>query len=455
MRAVAEWVVPICWVTFGVVWLVGAFSAKPAAARLSGWRRSWYWIAMAMLALVLLPTRRATGQMNIILWSVSLAIVVIADVATVVGLAIAIWSRVALGVYWSGNVVVKEAHVIIDHGPYRFVRHPIYSGVLLMLLGTALVSGRLVGLLLFVVAFACLIVKARLEERLLSEHFPVEYASYKARVKRTLVPWLLLSLPVVVAVAAAPPILSHAQSRPKFDAFEVATIKAAGLDAAPGRWIRMESANRFVAHNHAIRTLVAAAYDLAPEAIGGGPSWVDSDRWEILAKTPGDVRPTPDEQMSMLRQLLRDRFALSFHREAREFAIFALTVAPEGPKLKQTTISADARPQGPPLVAFVMAPTVVRLPARYLSMAEFASLLQRSPLDRPVADRTGLPGRYDFDLEFAPDESLWGGLLPRPENSDKPGLIRAMQEQLGLNLESARGLVDSIVIDHVERPTPD
>jgi uncharacterized protein (TIGR03435 family) len=391
--------------------------------------------------------------MNISLWSVSLAVVVVADVVTVVGLAIAIWSRVALGVYWSGNVVVKEAHVIIDQGPYRFVRHPIYSGVLLMLLGTALLSGRLVGLLLFVVAVAGLTAKARLEERLLSEHFPVEYASYKTRVKRTLVPWLLLSLPFVVAFAAAAPFL-HAQSRPKFDAFEVATIKAAGLDAAQGRWIRMESANRFVAHNHTVRTLVAAAYDLAPQAIAGGLSWVDSDRWEILAKTPGDVRPTLDEQMSMLRELLRNRFALSFHREARDFAIFALTVAPGGPKLKPTTISADARPQGPPLVAFVMARTVIRLPARYLSMAEFASLLQRSPLDRPVTDRTGLTGRYDFDLEFAPDESLWGGLLPRPENSDKPGLIRAMQEQLGLNLESTRGPVDTIVIDHIERPTP-
>jgi uncharacterized protein (TIGR03435 family) len=263
------------------------------------------------------------------------------------------------------------------------------------------------------------------------------------------------ALAVLVAFAATAPILSHAQSRPTFDAFEVATIKPAALDGPQGRWIRMESANRFVAHNHAVRTLVAAAYDLAPEAISGGPSWVDSDRWEILAKTPGAVRPTPDEQMAMLRRLLSDRFTLSFHRESRVFAIFALTVAPGGPRLKETTISADATPEGPPLVAFSLSPTVVRLPARYLSMAEFASLLQRSPLDRPVIDRTGLTGRYDFDLEFAPDESLWGGVLPRPENSDKPSLIRAMQEQLGLNLESTRGAVNSIVIDHVDRPTPD
>lgn len=88
-------------------------------------------------------------------------------------------------------------------------------------------------------------------------------------------------------------------------------------------------------------------------------------------------------------------------------------------------------------------------------MGEFTSLLQRSPLDRPVLDRTGLSGRYDFDLAFARDESLWAGLFPRRENSDKPSLLREVQEQLGLKLESTRGAVDAVVIDHVERTTSD
>jgi uncharacterized protein (TIGR03435 family) len=86
-------------------------------------------------------------------------------------------------------------------------------------------------------------------------------------------------------------------------------------------------------------------------------------------------------------------------------------------------------------------------------MAEFASLLQRSPLDRPVVDRAGLSGRYDFDLEFAPDESLWGGILSRPENSDRPELFRATEEQLGLQLKAARGSVDGLIIDRIERPS--
>jgi uncharacterized protein (TIGR03435 family) len=240
--------------------------------------------------------------------------------------------------------------------------------------------------------------------------------------------------------------------RPRFEAFEVATIKP--TDPNPtGRWIRMQSANRFQAHNHAVRTLIAAAYDLNPQAISGGPPWVDSDHWDILAKTPGEVRPNLDEQMAMLRRLLRERFQLAFHRESKEFSIYTLSVAKGGPKPKESTIKPDATPEGPPPLVFVLSPTGARLPARYATMAEFASVLQRSPLDRPVVDRTGLSGRYDFDLEFAPDESVWGGTVPRPEKSDLPGLFQAVQEQLGLRLEATKGPVEALIIKHIERPS--
>jgi len=247
-------------------------------------------------------------------------------------------------------------------------------------------------------------------------------------------------------------ISGQAPPRLQFEAFEVATIKPADPDAT-GRWIRMESADRFAAHNHAVRTLIAAAYDMSPQAVLGGPPWVDSDRWEILAKTPGEVRPNLDQQMSMLRQLLGERFKLAFHREPKQLSIYTLSIAKGGSKLKPSTVSPDATPEGPPPLVFSLSPTVVRLPGRYATVAEFASVLQRSPLDRPVVDKTGLSGRYDFDLEFAPDERLWGGILPRPENSDKPELFRAIQEQLGLQLTAAKGPVDGLVIDRIERPS--
>jgi uncharacterized protein (TIGR03435 family) len=240
--------------------------------------------------------------------------------------------------------------------------------------------------------------------------------------------------------------------RPEFDQFEVATIKPSGMQPG-GRWIRMRSVDRFEARNHAVRTLIAAAFEISPQAVFGGPAWVDADHWDIQAKTPGEIRPDLNEQMTMLRELLKERFKLTFHRERKRMRIYSLTVARGGPKLKESLVSPDAAPEGPPPLVFVLSPTVVQLPARCATMSEFASILQRSPLERPVVNQTGLAGRYDFDLEFAPDERLWGGILKRPENSDKPDLFKAIHEQIGLRLEAATGPVDTIVIDAIERPS--
>jgi uncharacterized protein (TIGR03435 family) len=239
--------------------------------------------------------------------------------------------------------------------------------------------------------------------------------------------------------------------RPKFDEFEVASIKEAEANAV-GRYIRMQTAHQFVAHNHALKTLIAAAYDVSPQAISGGPSWVDSEHYEILAKAPGDLRPNLNEQMKMLRALLAERFKLTYHREQKQMSIYVLTVAKGGAKLKESTFSPDSAPEGPPLLAFVVAPPNLSLPARYVSMEEFASVLQRAALERPVVDHTGLTGRYDFDLEFSIDETLFGGALGKaPENPTNPSFFAALQEQAGLKLEATRGPVSAFVIDHAER----
>jgi uncharacterized protein (TIGR03435 family) len=246
-----------------------------------------------------------------------------------------------------------------------------------------------------------------------------------------------------------------APARPAFDAFEVATIKPA-VPGSPGRWIKMQSANRFYAKNHTVKSLIEAAYDLTPRAISGGPSWIDSDRYEILAETPGDVRPNLDEQMSMLRRLLADRFKLSFHREQKEFSIYALTVAKSGAKLKESTTSPDATPEGPPPLVFVLSPEGIWLPGRDATMAELASVFQRAALDRPVIDKTGLSGRYDFDLKWTPDETQFDGnavKVPGAADSGKPDLFAAFQQQLGLRLEATKGPIEALVIDRVERPS--
>jgi uncharacterized protein (TIGR03435 family) len=254
---------------------------------------------------------------------------------------------------------------------------------------------------------------------------------------------LKLAMLAILAVAAV------AQS---VDAFEVATVKPA--ESSSGRWIRMRTAHQFEARNHTLKTLIQAAYNLPPSCVSGGPAWVDSERYDILAKSPGAVRPTLDEQMAMLRALLADRFQLTFHRGEKEMAIYTLTIARPGAKLKESAEPLDALPQGPPPLVFVLSPESARLPGKNATIAELASVLQRTALDRPVIDKTGLTSRFDFELEWTPEESQFGGAgIKGTAESSKPDLFAALQQQLGLKLEASRGMVATLIVDRAEHPS--
>ena len=253
-----------------------------------------------------------------------------------------------------------------------------------------------------------------------------------------------------LALSTSGTFAQSATPRPKFDAFEVATIKPVDPGAKDGRYITMQGNNRFVEKAYTLKLLIAAAYDLNPRTISGGPSWIESDHYDIVAVTPGQVRPTRDEQMSMLRNLLTDRFKLTFHREPKVFSIYELDISKTGAKLKETIAPNDPPTVGPGVVY----PQRIVLPARNASMGEFASLLQRAILDRPVVDKTGLSDRYDFDLEWAPDETQFGGDVPTA-SADAPAapLFSAIQQQLGLRLVATRGPVNALVVDKAERPS--
>jgi uncharacterized protein (TIGR03435 family) len=235
-------------------------------------------------------------------------------------------------------------------------------------------------------------------------------------------------------------------------AFEVATIKPTPPDDQKARYATMQGAHQFVAKSYTLKYMVAAAYGLNPRAISGGPDWTDTDHYDVRAVTPGETRPSVDQQMSMLKGLMADRFQLKFHIEPKEFSVYTLTLAKNGPNLKESTSAPDEQPM---LVNTVFPAEKIRLPARNATMQQFASMLQRAVLDRPVLDRTGLPGRYDFDLEWTPDDTQFGGNLPPVplENAKLPDLFAALQQQLGLKLESGRAAVDTIVIDSVQRPS--
>jgi len=240
-------------------------------------------------------------------------------------------------------------------------------------------------------------------------------------------------------------------ARPKFDSFEVATVKPIDPDAHAGRMFRMDGTHRWVATNFTLKALIALAYDMNPRTISGGPSWIDSQHFDIEAVTPGDVKPTRLEQMQMLRALVVERFGLKFHRQEKEFAIFALTVAKGGPKLKVAE-----KPDDPPQLFGVVYPGKMEVPARGVTMDDFVAMLQRATLDRPTVNKTGLTGKYDFDLVWAQDASQYGGEVPAaPDDAPNPPLFTAMQDQLGLKLEAKRGIVSAMVVDQAARPTAD
>ena len=240
-----------------------------------------------------------------------------------------------------------------------------------------------------------------------------------------------------------------AAPRPKFDAFEVATIKPVGSDTKAGRYIVMQGSNRFVEKNYTLKLLIAAAYDLNPGTISGGPERHESDHYDILAVTPGEVLPTHAEQMTMLPSLLVERFKLAFHREQKEFSIYLLEATKSGPKLKPSA----ALPDAPPALVSTVYPQHIVMPARNATMKDFTSLLQRALLDRPVVDKTGLAERYDFDLQWAPDETQFGGEVPiASQDAPSPPFFTAIQEQLGLRLTSTRGLVEALVVERAGRP---
>ena len=258
-----------------------------------------------------------------------------------------------------------------------------------------------------------------------------------------------LAIAVIALVAGFAQAQGATSTQAAAPAFEVATIKPTALDAKSGRYITMQGANRFVAKYYTLKLLIAAAYDVSPKVISGGAGWVDDEHFDIQAVTPGETKPSRGQQMAMLRTLLTERFKLSFHREEREFSLYALEVDKGGPKLKESAEPADAEAQ----LLTTVYPDHLHLPAKNATMEDFASLLQRALLDRPVVDRTGLTGRYDFTLDWAADETQFGGEVPvAGENAQAPPFFKAIEEQLGLRCEATRGDVAALVIDRAELP---
>lgn len=178
----------LCWATFMVVWLVSALSVKATKERQPLPRRLVH-LLLAAVAVLAITANIGGFKMSRGVLPRRLAVELAAMMLVSGGLVVAIWARVVLGANWSARVTFKEDHELIQRGPYRVVRHPIYSGLLLMVLGTAVFFGRVGGFVAFPVYLLAICMKLNQEEALLTRHFPEAYPEYKSRTK-ALVPFV-------------------------------------------------------------------------------------------------------------------------------------------------------------------------------------------------------------------------------------------------------------------------
>jgi uncharacterized protein (TIGR03435 family) len=231
--------------------------------------------------------------------------------------------------------------------------------------------------------------------------------------------------------------------------FEVATLRPAAPGTVGGGIRPAPGGERYVAGNVSLRLMLWVAYQVKAEQVIGGPSWIDTDRFDMNGQAE---RPsTGDELHMMLRNLLEERFKLQFHHENREMPIYALTVDKSGPKL----IEHQAQSANDPWIDVKIDQVVqTRWHAKFAPMDFFAWRLSLI-LDRPVVNQTNLKGGYDFDLSFTAD--LPPGIAPGAQfngaaiDTSGPTIFAAIRQQLGLALERQKGPVDTIVIDRAEK----
>ena len=225
--------------------------------------------------------------------------------------------------------------------------------------------------------------------------------------------------------------------------FAVATIRPSPPDALPLTQIR---GNRFATEGTTFVDVFKYAYDVHPDQVVGGPEWIRTQKFSILADPETEVRPTSDQMKAMVRQLLVERFHVVMHQERKMLSVYALVKTADPARLTKTTT-----PPGIPVVAYS---PKGELHVGNATMPNFATFLQRFVLDRPAVDQTGIDGRFDLKLRWTPDNLRPDGKLDdsRPESSAPPGLFTAIQEQLGLKLQPTKAPTEVFVIDHIEHP---
>jgi len=255
-------------------------------------------------------------------------------------------------------------------------------------------------------------------------------------------------LVIAAAVIAGTTVLGQQQQTASLPSFEVASVKpnktveqAVGLVGGQPGGVTFK--------NLVLRDLIRRSYRLQEFQVLGGPSWIDSERFDVLARTRGT--PSINDKWAMMRTLLADRFALRVHTETRNTLVYRLVRARKDGKLG-------------PQMRKSPSPCVAQMPCAVLGISRSGELSARTdPIDDfvhrglmfllsvPVIDETHLDGIFDIDLKWTPDATFVAGAA----DDSRPSIFTALREQLGLKLEPMRGPAEFLVIDHIERPTPD
>ena len=240
--------------------------------------------------------------------------------------------------------------------------------------------------------------------------------------------------------------------------FEVASVKPSSPDV-PGMFIRYLPGGGMRVTGASLKNLISLAYNVRAFQISGGPQWVYTEPFDIEARaatsdvtTPTDPAKMSEEQRKInerLRSLLADRFQLTLHPETKEQPVYALIVAKGGSKLQEST---EAR-------GLIRGMDRGTLKGQAVGLGMLALNLSNE-VGRRVIDKTGLTGKYDFELKWTPVQPWAAAPSPPPQTSESalaaepsPSVFTALQEQLGLRLESENGPVEVLVIDRAERPS--
>jgi protein-S-isoprenylcysteine O-methyltransferase Ste14 len=186
----ATTIISVCWMIFSAFWLIAAVSTKRSIYRESGLHRLSHVTPILIGCFLVFRGNRMSYPLNARIIPPTDWIILAAVILCVAGLAFCLWARFTLGRNWSGTITLKEEHELIVRGPYRIVRHPIYTGLLAMIIATVLVRGHLAGIIGAVLVFVSLWIKLSSEEKVMLKQFQDQYAVYQQRVRR-LIPFVL------------------------------------------------------------------------------------------------------------------------------------------------------------------------------------------------------------------------------------------------------------------------